>query len=251
MSRDDLMRRFEQWLDEALAAEEPPAGIDAEMLAALADTNPGTDDEIDRPMDAYTLLAAMTALTHEVKLQGRAFKELHTTIGAEAARVADEVRTVYREGERDRRRDAERRGHREILGALLDLRDGLWRGLESVRAVESAIPKGAGQSRLVRFFTKRLKNPDAEKLAALTTGYELGLQRLDQTLDELNAHEIRCQGQPFDPRRMNAIDKEESAGVPDGTVLEVYRTGYEWCGEVFRTAQVKVSRAPSPGQRHE
>jgi molecular chaperone GrpE (heat shock protein) len=251
MNRDDLLRRFEQWLDQALAVEEPPAGIDAEMLAALADANPQADEEIDRPIDSYTLWAAMTALTHEVKLQGRAFKELHTTIGAQAGRVADEIRTVYREGERDRQRDAERRSRREILGALLDLRDGLWRGLESVRAVESAIRKSAGRGWLVRFFTKRLKNPDAEKLAALTTGYELGLQRLDQTLDELDAHEIRCQSQPFDPRKMNAIDKEESAVVPEGTVLEVYRTGYEWCGEVFRPAQVKVSRAPAAGQRHE
>jgi molecular chaperone GrpE (heat shock protein) len=255
MNRDELMRRFEQWLDVALAAEEPPAGIDAEILAALADVNPDanpeTDDEIDRPIDSYTLWAAMTTLTHEVKLQGRAFKELHTTIGAQASRVADEIRTVYREGERDRQREAERRSRREILGALLDLRDGLWRGLESVRAVEPAIPKSAGQGWLARFFTKRRKNPDADKLTALTTGYELGLQRLDQTLDDLNAHEIRCQGQPFDPRRMNAIDKEESAVVPEGTVLEVYRTGYEWCGEVFRPAQVKVSRAPAAGQRHE
>ena len=46
---------------------------------------------------------------------------------------------------------------------------------------------------------------------------------------------------------MNAIDKEESAVVPEGTVLEVYRTGYEWSGEVFRTAQVKVSRAQARG----
>jgi curved DNA-binding protein CbpA len=44
-------------------------------------------------------------------------------------------------------RDAERRSRREILGALLDLRDGLWRGLESVRAVESAIRKSARHKR--------------------------------------------------------------------------------------------------------
>jgi len=64
-------------------------------------------------------------------------------------------------------------------------------------------------------------------MAALTKGYELGLERLDQTLEEFNAHEIRCEGQRFDPRRMNAVDKEESTAVPEGTVLEVYRTGYE------------------------
>ena len=55
----------------------------------------------------------------------------------------------------------------------------------------------------------------------------------------------------FDPRRMNAIDSEESAAVPEGTVLEVYRSGYEWNGEVFRPAQVKVSRAPAAGKEHE
>ena len=39
MNRDDMERRFEQWLDEALAAEDPPDGIDAEMLATMAEAN--------------------------------------------------------------------------------------------------------------------------------------------------------------------------------------------------------------------
>jgi len=251
MNRDALVRRFEQWLDEALASEDPPGGIDAEMLAALADANPDANGWIDRLGDAYTLWAAMTALTHEVKLQGRSFKELHHTLGTQASGMADEIRAAYRERERDVQREAERRSRREILSALIDLRDRLGRGLESVRAVESEISRGAGHSWLRRAFTKRGKDPHAEKLAALTTGYELGLERLDQTLDEFNAHEIRCKGQPFDPRRMNAIDKEESAVVPEGTVLEVYRTGYEWSGQVFRPAQVKVSCAPAARQQHE
>ena len=48
-------------------------------------------------------------------------------------------------------------------------------------------------------------------LAALKKGYGLGLERLDQTLEEFNAREIRCEGQAFDPRRMNAIDRQNSA----------------------------------------
>ena len=76
-------------------------------------------------------------------------------------------------------------------------------------------------------------------------GYELGLERLDQNLEEFNAREISCEGQAFDPRRMNAIDRQESIAVPEGTVIEVYRSGYEWNGEVFRPAQVKVSCAPA------
>lgn len=244
MNRDDVVRRFEQWLADALAAEDPPGGIDAEMLATLTDANGEANAEPDHPGDSYTLWAAMTALTHEVKLQGRAFKELHNTLGTQASRMTDEIRTAYRERERDVQREAERRSRREVLAALIDLRDRLGRGLESVRAVESELSRGAGQSWLARAFTKARTDPNVEKLAALMTGYELGLERLDQTLEELNAHEIRCEGQPFDPRRMNAIDKEESTVVPEGTVLEVYRTGYEWSGEVFRPAQVKVSCAP-------
>jgi molecular chaperone GrpE len=251
MDRDDLVRRFEQWVDEALSAEDPPGGVDADILAALAGSKADADGGLDRLSDSYTLWAAMTALTHEVKLQGRAFKELHNTIGTQASRMADEIRAAYRQREREVQREAERRSRREVLAALIDLRDRLGRGLESVRAVESRISKGAGRRWLARVLTKGGKDPDAGKLAALTKGYELGLARLDQTLEELNAHEIRCEGQPFDPRRMNAVDKEESALVPAGTVLEVYRTGYEWNGEMFRPAQVKVSCAPSAGLEHE
>ena len=52
--------------------------------------------------------------------------------------------------------------------------------------------------------------PPPRTLAALKKGYELGLERLDQTLEEFNAREIPCEGQTFDPRRMNAVDR---AGV--------------------------------------
>ena len=190
----------------------------------------------------------MTALAHEVKLQGRAFKELHNTLGTQTSRMAEEIRVAYRDRERDVQRDTERRIRREMLSTLIDLRDRLGRGLDSVRAAEVEMSKRSGGSWLARAFGKTRQDPNAEQLAALTKGYELGLAHLDETLEELNAREIRCDGQPFDPRRMNAIDKAESSVVPEGTVLEVYRTGYEWSGEVFRPAQVKVSCAPArPG----
>ena len=69
MSREEILRRFEKWLDGALAAEEPPRGVDAEIMAAMA--RGGEDRARPAPADAYSLWAAMTALTQEVKLQGR------------------------------------------------------------------------------------------------------------------------------------------------------------------------------------
>jgi molecular chaperone GrpE len=242
MSRDQILRRFEQWLDEALAAEEPPGGIDGEILSGLAAGGEG-NAELDRSCDSYALWAAMTALTQEVKLQGRAFKELNDTLGSQPSRIGDEMRAAYRE----REREVERRCRREILSALIDLRDRLERGLESVHEGAAEISKAASASWLRRLIDNSGKDRAAGMLNALSKGYELCVERLDQTLDEFNAREIRCEGQPFDPRRMNAIDRAESSAVPEGTVLEVYRSGYEWNGEVFRPAQVKVSSAPAAG----
>lgn len=42
---------------------------------------------------------------------------------------------------------------------------------------------------------------------------------------------------------MRAVDIEINGSVPEGTVIEVYRNGYEWNGEVYRPAQVKVARS--------
>jgi GrpE len=251
MTRDDIVRRFERWLDATLSVEEPPSGIEADLLALLTDEDAGTATAHDRVGDVYSLFAAMTALTHEVKLQGRAFKELSATLGAQTGRMADEIRAAYHARERDVRREAEHLCRRDILGALIDLRDRLGRGLESVRTVDRALSTSTRRTWLPRFLAKSHQDATAAKLAALTKGYELGLERLDQTLTDLNAREIRCEGERFDPRRMNAIDREESSTVPEGTVLEVYRSGYEWSGEIFRPAQVKVSCAPATGQDHE
>jgi molecular chaperone GrpE (heat shock protein) len=44
---------------------------------------------------------------------------------------------------------------------------------------------------------------------------------------------------------MHAVDVEETDQEAEGTVLEVYRAGYEWMGEVHRPAQVKVARRPT------
>jgi molecular chaperone GrpE len=187
----------------------------------------------------------MTALTQEIKLQGRAFQELNHSLSAQTEKIAEELRAVYSERERTLQRDAERRCRKEALSALIDLRDRLGRGRESVvaRKMEMAAAPQAG------WWERVFKKPAADPaLGALVRGYELGIERLDQTLDEFNAREIRCQGESFDPKRMNAIESEESATVPADTVLEVYRSGYEWNGEVFRPAQVKVSRPPAKAE---
>ena len=227
--------------------EEAPAGIDAEILSALA-AQGDTNGAADRRCDLYSLWAAMTALTQEVKLEGRAFKDLNDTLTSQGPRVAEEIRGVYKEREREQQREVERHCRKQILGDLIDLRDRLSRGIESVKAARRNTASATGQlslrlilpqSNWMRRLVQRIASPrqttdEGTTAAALRKGYELGLERLDQTLEEFNARQIRCEGQMFDPRRMNAIDKEETTSVPEGTVIEVYRNGYEWNGEVFR-----------------
>ena len=248
MNRQEILQRFEQLVDSALASEEPPAGIDPLILAAISGGTEGGTEGTEGNYDSYSLWAAITALTQEVKLQGRAFQELNHTLNAQTNTMLDEVRATYGARESNLRRDTELRCRKEALGALIDLRDRLGRGRESARLSEQETQKAAKVSWIQRAFSP----PDVhaqETVSALVRGYELGLERLDQTLDEFNAREIRCDGELFDPRRMNAIDSQISASVPDGSVLEVYRSGYEWNGEVFRTAQVKVSRSPQGDEK--
>ena len=104
-------------------------------------------DSNDRNCDSYALWSAMTALTQEIKLQGRAFQELNQSLSAQTEKIAAELRAVYAERERTMQRETERRCRREVLSALIDLRDRLGRGRESVRPAKKEIasrPRPAG-----------------------------------------------------------------------------------------------------------
>lgn len=215
MDRAEILRRFEQWLDSAMADEGPPPGIPVEILTG--ETAAGSP-----PTDWYTMWAAMTALTQEVKLQGRAFKQLSETLAA----------------------DAERRGRKESLAGLLEVRERLLRGLQGVQGREALQP-----GFLDRIFPSRwLKVRHAlDVVCALEEGYRLSLGYLDDLLRQFQVQPIECEGRPFDPRRMNAVDVEETDRAAEGTVLSVYRVGYEWNGELYRPAQVRVARRPGNG----
>jgi molecular chaperone GrpE len=81
-----------------------------------------------------------------------------------------------------------------------------------------------------------------EAVAALQEGCALSLYRLDEVLAQFDVREIVCQGEPFDPSLMHAVDVEQTEQAAEGTVVEVYRAGYEWKGKVYRPALVKVAR---------
>jgi hypothetical protein len=253
-ARERIVRGFEAWLDRAIADEQPPQGLTAGLLASLENGDPLPPLECEQPgsssCDLYSLWAAMTALTQEVRLQGRTFKQLNETLiqnaqslearGGEEDAPAEQARIQQAEPPPPRKP-----GIHFPLNVLLDLRDRVERGGNTARnAAEELAPKRL--PRLARWLDvgARYTGHTQEILAALSHGYSLTLDSLDEALVGSSVSRIACLGQIFDPQRMTAVDIEETSSRPQGTVVEVYRNGYEWNGEVYRTAQVKVARNP-------
>jgi molecular chaperone GrpE len=262
-----ILQRFTEWLDDVLVEEKPLEGIAAELLAEL--DNGKEAEDVDPGAGAYDLhstWSALTALTQEVKLQGRAFKQLsekmtpfdglettidkliakHHDILHEARRIAEEGRTDRRQRESELKLAAREDARRELIRLIVDIRDSLLIGLRSAAESRKKLKNCRSRSRLISFFrdNSEVQKHQLEILDSLTKGYLIGLDRVDESLQQLGVAEIQGVDNPFDPRTMNAVDIEQTGEVSDGTVLQIYRAGYMIDNEVLRPAQVKVARAP-------
>jgi len=266
-ARDQIMGRFEKWLDEVLVEQKPLEGFDKALLSELeGETGTHVKDPFLNKNDVYATWGAITALTQEVKLQGRAFKELssglsplrelgtsvdnlaaaHRDAVSDAGEMAERAHAVLTDYKKDLKIEADLRAVNEVINVLLDTRERLIIGLksteESWRKLDASVT--------TNWFGK-LRNGKktdikhaVDIIGSLKKGYGLGLERLDETLLKWGVVEIECEGKPFDPNVMTAVDMEERNDVPDGTVMEVFRTGYAVDKEILRPAQVKVARAP-------
>jgi molecular chaperone GrpE len=89
-----------------------------------------------------------------------------------------------------------------------------------------------------------------ERAAAALAGDRLaeGLQavrgQIESTLIRQGVQRFGEPGEPFDPARHEAVDVRQVDDVPDHTVVDVVRPGYERDGRVLRPAQVAVSQRP-------
>jgi molecular chaperone GrpE (heat shock protein) len=255
--RERILRGFEAWLDRALTDESAPQGLTAELLTALQNGDPFPPLEAGQPgaggCDLYSLWSAMTALTQEVRIQGRTFKQLHETLlnetlpqialSLEASAAAAAGRSVE-DAPLEQGSARTQQPRKQEIDVLLDLRDRIERGGNTVRtaAEELASTRLPSLARWLGVGNSYARHTQ-EVLAALSHGYSLTLDSLDEALVACRVSRVAAEGRIFDPQRMTAVDIEETESVPEGTVVEVYRNGFEWNNEVYRTAQVKVARA--------
>lgn len=76
-------------------------------------------------------------------------------------------------------------------------------------------------------------------------GMELGVRKLEETLSTHGLQAVEAVGRHFDPKVHEAIGHEETADVPEDTVVSELRRGYRVRDRVVRPALVKIARAPA------
>ena len=258
--RERIVRQFEAWLDEILQGERPVEGMADQVLAQLT-TEPvaGAPGAAEAGCDLYSLWSVVTAMVEETRLQGRAFKQLHDSLGPMRELVGSADATLQRyaasldqqdQGINESTRQAVLE---DVLVTLIDVRDRLIRGADSANTwLEQAqqIPRSGLATRLWRRIfapPARVPTQHQEAVGSLLKGYSLGQEVVDEALMRFGVRPMDCLGRPFDPGTMKAVDLEPQSDADDGTVLEIYRPGYWWNETVYRPAEVKVARRRQEG----
>lgn len=86
---------------------------------------------------------------------------------------------------------------------------------------------------------RALKNETADE--AYKRGVEMTMNELTKILESLNIKPFGEAGEPFDPRRHNAVMHTEDEALAENVVAEVFQTGFAMGEKVIRFAMVKVA----------
>jgi len=188
---------------------------DAEQAAGEADA----DEDVDRGAESETLAARVRE--HDADL-GDEVAQLEGELADAEAEVEDLTERLqskqadfqnYKQRAKRRQDEIRERATEDLVERMLDVRDNLDRALDE----------------------------DSGDADGLREGVELTRNEFDRVLDSEGVEEIAPDpGADVDAQRhevMMRVDSDE----PEGTVAELYRSGYEMGGKVLRTAQVTVS----------
>ena len=81
-----------------------------------------------------------------------------------------------------------------------------------------------------------------DTLKNLATGVELTGKELETVLENQGVRRMTVLNQPFDANYHNAIQEVDNAGVPSGTVVQVFQDGYTIHDRLLRPAMVAISK---------
>ncbi len=250
---DQTASRVAEWVRAVLADEAPPAGVAPEILSA-AERNGGKGAEKGGGYDLHSLWSALTTLAREIGLQGRSFDRLRGDLSSVAglSERVDAALAACRENPTGAHAGREGEAHesvrREMVEILIDLRERLDRSQNTARRGLAAARESVASSWVLRAFGTRAAGQTIEAAEAIADGDLLGLERIEELLREWGVTRSKCEGRPFDPARMRAVEIVRTDAEPEGRVLGVVRNGYEWRGRVIRHAEVEVARRETEGE---
>lgn len=93
-----------------------------------------------------------------------------------------------------------------------------------------------------------LEVADSVQRALVMTPLDDGLravgEQIEATLARQRVARLGAVGEPFDPDRHEAVAVVPATDQPDGTIVEVIRSGYARDGRVLRPALVAVAQRP-------
>jgi molecular chaperone GrpE len=88
------------------------------------------------------------------------------------------------------------------------------------------------------------RDSQQSEVRTLAQGLDMVVKQLDGVFERFAMQRIAAQGQPFDPRKHEAMKVVETDGVPENRVLEEFQPGYSLHDRVVRPTMVAVSRKP-------
>jgi molecular chaperone GrpE (heat shock protein) len=209
--RQRLLDRIGEWLDRH-AEEELPPGLASDLAQ-----NDAT------PADLATVIAALTALRHDARLQTKAFRRvderLESTLTALQTARDEVVRSATA-----RVAAAE--------AALLELFDRLRRCQLAGASMTANLPWLSSRARVERLG------------AGLREGLDLTAERARELLAEFGLSPFDPSGERFDPSRMRALGTTECDHERDGRVVATLRVGivHQRDDSMVRPAEVLVGR---------
>lgn len=249
--RAHLLAQFEKWMDQMLLDEPIPSGLPEHMLGeAVADAGNKPTSEAD----LYSLFSALTGLTGEIRLQGRAFKQLTDLLSplSQTPAILEQLREAQLASaesvqslldKKTNDSDALPVQFSQVCNVMIDLHDRLERGLrtcdEGIQAMQTRRKSGW----LQRILTgSNVSDSAILSVQAIRDAGALTVARLAAALQEWGVQRIGRVGEPFDPDTMSAVEVRSDPQATPGTVLRVQRSGYAINNAIKATAQVTVAK---------
>jgi molecular chaperone GrpE len=248
-----VLRQFGQWLSQVAMETDPPPA----------------DQQHDEPqVGLLQVVAALTAMRHELKLQTKSSRGLEESVQHALAGLDSATRQF--QSVRSREEEAAHLAALPLIETLAAMDDSLDRAKLALKAAHDRsteeIPRqvreaiatefaqmswwprwllGSRAARIEQRATAAAAQAGAAQFGQLLEGYDLIQRRLRKQLTDLDIHRIETVGRTVDPQAMTVLALAEPQDGPPETVTEEFRAGYRWGDRVIRFAEVRAVPAQS------